>query len=95
FETSKLLGINRNTVNKYFNKFREEIYNIQTAKFKDIIGSVELDESYFGATRIRGNRTKLKRGRGTLKQPVFLVILPRSVGRYIFTRWRSFYRDSP
>ena len=32
---------------------------------------MELDESYFGAKRIRGYHGKLKRGRGTLKQPVF------------------------
>lgn len=74
-QASKLLGINRNTINRYYAKFRQEIYNIQATKFKDIIGSVELDESYFGATRIRGNRIKLKRGRGTLKQPVFGIFL--------------------
>ncbi len=32
---------------------------------------MELDESYFGAKRVRGRHGKLKRGRGTLKQPVF------------------------
>jgi transposase-like protein len=32
---------------------------------------IELDESYFGATRVRGQQGKRKRGRGTLKQPVF------------------------
>ncbi len=74
-QTSKLLSINRNTVNRYYAKFRQEIYNIQTVKFNNIIGNIELDESYFGATRIRGNRTKLKRGRGTLKQPVFGIFL--------------------
>jgi transposase-like protein len=35
------------------------------------MGDVELDESYFGAKRVRGFHGKLKRGRGTLKQPVF------------------------
>ena len=30
-----------------------------------------MDESYFGARRIRGFHGKLKRGRGTYKQPVF------------------------
>ncbi len=90
-QNSKLLDISRNAINKYFNKFREEIYNIQTAKFNNTIGNIELNESYFGSTRIRGNKTKLKRGRETLKQPIFLVVPPRSVGRYIFTKWRSFY----
>ena len=40
-----------------------------------------MDESYFGASRIRGNHTKLKRGSGTIKQPVF-GILERD-GKYI------------
>jgi len=34
-------------------------------------GRVELDESYFGARRLRGFHGRLKRGRGTQKQPVF------------------------
>ena len=41
--------------------FRQEIYEYQMAKFDKIIGSVELDESYFGASRIKGNKVKLKR----------------------------------
>ena len=73
--TSKLLGINRNTINKYFMICRQEIYEYQMSKFHSIIGEVELDESYFGATRIKGNKVKLKRGRGTSKQPVFGIFL--------------------
>ena len=38
-----------------------------------LVGKIEVDESYFGATRSRGFHGKLKRGRGTLKQPVFGV----------------------
>jgi transposase-like protein len=36
-----------------------------------LFGEVEVDESYFGAKRVRGYHGKLKRGRGTKKQPVF------------------------
>lgn len=36
-------------------------------------GTVELDESYFGADRVRGKPGPRKRGRGTKKQPVFGV----------------------
>ena len=32
---------------------------------------IEVDESYFGASRPRGAPKQLKRGQGTLKQPVF------------------------
>ena len=38
-----------------------------------LVGNIELDESYFGAKIVRGFHGKLKRGRGTLKQPVFGV----------------------
>ena len=72
--TSKLLGINRNTINKYFMLCRGEIYEYQMSKFHSIIGDIELDESYFGASRIKGNKVKLKRGRGTSKQPVFTLL---------------------
>ena len=47
------------------------IYIHQEAIKEQIIGNVEVDEAYFGATRQRGFHGKLKRGRGTLKQPVF------------------------
>ena len=70
-KTSLLLGFNRKTINRYFNIFREAIYQHQIEQFKSFVGEVEVDESYFGASRIRGNKVKLKRGRGTLKQPVF------------------------
>ena len=66
-----LLGINRNTINKYYNEFRSAIYAHQMKEFEKIIGEAEVDESYFGAKRKRGYRGKLKRGRGTIKQPVF------------------------
>ena len=51
--------------------FRKAIYLQRSIELNEIIGDVELDESYFGAKRIRGFHGKLKRGRGTLKQPVF------------------------
>ncbi len=70
-KTSILLKINRNTVNRYFNIFRRAIYVSQMHELKAFKGNVEMDESYFGATRMRGQKGKLKRGRGTQKQPVF------------------------
>jgi len=74
-QTSELLGINRNSVNRYYSLFRQIIYDYQMERFEKFVGSVELDESYFGATRQRGFRGKLKRGRGTRKQPVFGIFL--------------------
>lgn len=70
-KTATLVGINRNTINHYFLVFRKAIYGHQAEEFKQIFGEAEIDESYFGAKRVRGFRGKLKRGRGTKKQPVF------------------------
>jgi transposase len=63
---AKLSNINRNTINKILNFLRERILEISEDElFKK--GVFELDESYFGAKRIRG-----KRGRGASgKIPVF------------------------
>ena len=70
-QTSLLLSINRNTTNTYFNRFRTLIYQYQLQEMKQFIGEVEVDESYFGAKRVKGRSTK--RGRGTHRQPVFGV----------------------
>lgn len=72
-KVSYLLGLNRKTINRFYNLFRQSIFEHQFKEFKKFMGEVEVDESYFGAKRIRGYHGKLKRGRGTLKQPVFGV----------------------
>jgi len=64
---SKILGLNRNTVNLYYNHFREIILRQSLQENAQEYGVFELDESYFGAKRVRG-----KRGRGAAgKTPVF------------------------
>jgi transposase-like protein len=70
-KTALLLNLNRNTINYWYMLFREAIYDHQTDLRAKFVGSIEIDESYFGAKRQRGFHGKLKRGRGTLKQPVF------------------------
>ena len=72
--TAKLVGVNRKTINRYFGIFRVLIYIHQMNDFLKLMGEAEIDESYFGARRIRGNHVKLKRGRGTNKQPVFGIL---------------------
>ncbi|PIZ95679.1 MAG: IS1595 family transposase [Candidatus Magasanikbacteria bacterium CG_4_10_14_0_2_um_filter_33_14] len=69
--TAYLLGINRNTINHWYKIFRLAVYAWQMKECKKIFGEAEVDESYFGAKRKRGYRGKLKRGRGTQKQPAF------------------------
>ena len=74
-KTAELLGYNRNTINSYFLLFRRIIYVHRCNCFQEKIGGkVEVDESYFGARRKRWFAGKLKRGRGTQKQPVFWLI---------------------
>jgi transposase-like protein len=73
-KTAKLLDLNRNTINYWYNVFRRAIYAHQYKEFKQIFDEAEIDESYFGARRKRGYRGKLKRGRGTQKQPVFGIL---------------------
>ncbi len=66
-KTSRLTGISRNTVNRYYNAFREHILSWQYDEVMRLSGEIEVDESYFGARRVRG-----KRGRGAAgKTPVF------------------------
>ena len=72
-KTAEIIGLNRNTINRYFRIFREAILKKQLSDKKIFFGQVELDETYFGAKRLRGINMPQKRGRGTWKQPVFGV----------------------
>ena len=66
-KTAVLVAVNRNTVNAYFAELRQRIFEQSIVEAKAEIGEFELDESYFGAKRVRG-----KRGRGAAgKTPVF------------------------
>ena len=61
-----LAGLNRNTINRYLRGIRQRIAEYCEAQ-SPFSGEVEVDESYFGAKRIKG-----KRGRGAFgKTPVF------------------------
>lgn len=71
-KTAALVGVNRNTVNSRFMEFRLAIFWSRTLRRRELVdGAIEVDESYHGAKRKRGFHGKLKRGRGTQKQPVF------------------------
>ena len=78
-KTAILLDINRNTINAYYNEIRLKIFSFAfKSKKEKFSGEFELDESYFGAKRVRG-----KRGRGAAgKTPVFGV-LKRDGGVYV------------
>lgn len=61
-QTAKLTNINRNTINKYLMQIRQNIaeYCEQQSPFS---GEIEVDESYFGARRVKGIRGRGARGK--------------------------------
>ena len=75
-QTAKIMGINRNTVNLWYNRFRETIVRIaieESKTFKERYEygwEFELDESYFWARRVRGKRGRWAAG----KTPVFWLL---------------------
>ncbi len=74
-QTGKLAGLNRNTVNRYFTHFRRLIISValMERQLERIANGVEIDESYFGAKRVRG-----KRGRGAAKKTIVLGLRKRN-----------------
>jgi transposase-like protein len=65
-QASNLTNLNRNTINRIYTLIRKRIFELESNLGKQV-GVFELDESYFGARRVRG-----KRGRGAAgKTPVF------------------------
>jgi transposase-like protein len=70
-KTAQLLRHNRKTINRYYGTFRRLIHEFQRQQMDQFVGIIELDESFFGPTRVRGRPGPRKRGRGTTKQPVF------------------------
>lgn len=71
-QTSKVSGVSRISVNHLFALFRKRIVSLTTQR-KKVNGAVEIDESYFGARRVRG-----KRGRGATGKVPVLGILKRN-----------------
>jgi len=71
-QVSELVNLNRNTVNKYYEKIRYRILELSNLEspFK---GEIEVDESYFGARRIKG-----KRGRGAQGKTIVFGLLKRN-----------------
>ena len=70
-QISNLTNLNRNTINRYLMLFRERIVKICEEE-SPLSGEVEVDESYFGASRVRG-----KRGRGARGKTIVFGLLKR------------------
>ncbi len=75
-QIAKITGLNRNTINRYLKGIR-----IQIAEFCEhqspISGEVEVDESFFGARRVRG-----KRGRGAAGKTIVFGVFKRNGSVY-------------
>ena len=67
-----LTGLNRNTVNAYLTKIRRRIAE-QCEQASPFAGSIEVDESFFGAQRMKG-----KRGRGAYGKTIVFGIFQRN-----------------
>ena len=70
-QIAELTSLNRNTVNSYLKKFRLRIAAICEAQ-SPYSGEVEVDESWFGARRVKG-----KRGRGAYGKTIVFGIFKR------------------
>ncbi len=64
-QISQLTGLNRNTVNRYLKAIRIRLAQICEEQ-SPFYGEVEIDESYFGARRIKGQRGRGARGKTTV-----------------------------
>ncbi len=72
FQAAKQLSLNRHTIGRYYNIFREKIALYQENNLQKLSGNIEIDESYFGS-RHRGD----KRGRGAPDKIPVIGILKR------------------
>ena len=71
-QIAHLTGLNRNTVNRYMRAIRERIAHFCETQ-SPFGGEVEVDESYFGARRIKG-----KRGRGAYGKTIVFGLFQRN-----------------
>lgn len=66
-QIAMVTNLNRNTINRYLAAFRERIACYCEAE-SPVSGEVEVDESYFGARRVKGVRAVV-----LAAKPLFLV----------------------
>jgi transposase-like protein len=71
-QIAQLISLNRNTVNRYVMKIRQRLVEYCEAH-SPFSGEIEVDESFFGARRIKG-----KRGRGAYGKTIVFGIFQRN-----------------
>ena len=84
-QISHLTKISRPTINKYLGAIRKRIFELTTKELLQsapLVGQIEVDESYFGARRVKGIRGRGAKGKikvfGLLKRgdKVYTEIIP-------------------
>lgn len=70
-QISHLSGLNRNTINRYLGLIRQRIVE-HCQEESPFSGEIEVDESWFGARRVKG-----KRGRGAFGKTIVFGVLKR------------------
>jgi transposase len=76
FEAAKIVeitNISRNTINALLSKIRARIASLAEKESYFTIGEIEIDESYFGAKRVKG-----KRGRGSYGKTIVFGMKKRN-----------------
>lgn len=71
-QITKISGLNRNTINRYLTEIRKRIADF-CERQSPFAGEVEVDESFFGALRVKG-----KRGRGAFGKTIVFGIFKRN-----------------
>ena len=71
-QISHLTRLIRQTINKYLAAIRLRILELSLLQSAPLVGQIEVDESYFGARRVRG-----KRGRGARGKTIVFGLLKR------------------
>ena len=77
-QISHLTSLSRQTINKYLTAIRLRILELSLLQSDPLVGQIEVDESYFGARRVRG-----KRGRGARGKTIVFGLLKR--GDQVYT----------
>ena len=77
-QISHLTHLSRQTINKYLTAIRLRILDLSLLQSDPLMDQIEVDESYFGARRVRG-----KRGRGARGKTIVFGLLKR--GNQVYT----------
>jgi len=72
-QTAELLNLNRHTIDRYYQIFREKTLEYQVKHLSKLSGDIEIDESYFGS-----KHKSDKRGRSIEKKIPVVGILKRN-----------------